>query len=109
MAAKPHGDTPPKVSIDLDALEAEESFDPFVIHVGGKRFELKNPNEIDYIILEYAQQSPQNFLHAAVGDDAFPEFRKIEIPQWKVAKLLDKYLKHFGLPTNPGEVSALPR
>jgi hypothetical protein len=109
MAAKPHGDTPPKTSIDLDSLEAEDSYEPFIVHVDGQRFQLKDARELDYIVLEYAEQSPQNFFHAALGDESFAKFRKIEIPQWKVAKLMDAYRKHFGLTESAGEVRALPR
>lgn len=109
MAANPRGDTPPKVSIDLDALESEDTYEPFVVHVDGQRFQMKDAREIDYIVLEYAEQSPQTFFHAALGDDAFAKFRKIEIPSWKVGKLMDKYRKHFGLTESAGEVPALPR
>jgi len=109
MPAKPHGDTPPKVSINLDTLESEDTYEPFIVHVDGQRFELKNAREIDYIVLEYAEQSPQRFFHAALGDDVFEKFRRIEIPSWKVGKLMDAYRRHFGLTETVGEVGALPR
>jgi hypothetical protein len=70
---------------------------------------MKDAREIDYIVLEYAEQSPQTFFHAALGDDAFEKFRKIEIPSWKVGKLMTAYRKHFGLNESAGEAPALPR
>lgn len=47
MPAKPTGDTPAGVSFNFDSWEREVDVDPFVIVIGGKRYEAVDIFELD--------------------------------------------------------------
>lgn len=47
MPASPHGDKPADVSFNFDSWEREVDVDPFVVVIGGKRYEAVDIFELD--------------------------------------------------------------
>jgi hypothetical protein len=103
MAAKPHGDTPPKVVINLDTLERNQSFTPFVVVVDGQRLTMADAQEVEWKTLSKAEQNPSRFIREVLPPDEAEAFFAAEIPAWKIAALMRAYREHFGLVEDQGE------
>jgi hypothetical protein len=91
-------------ALDLDALERDETAEPFEFTVAGQTFSLIAPGDIDW---HYAQAledgSPEMLLQALLGDQ-YDAFTAIPLPGWKVNKLLMAWGTHNGV--DLGEFSA---
>lgn len=108
----PPQDKPAPISLNLDTIEREGKPEPFVLVLGGKRYELVDPQESDYRDLlgayrAYNAGDPETAIRLVVPEDKRDEFFANPLPNWKLAALFDSYNKHFGLPA-PGEASASP-
>lgn len=109
--AKP--DTPSKISVNLDTLEREGDPGPFVIVLGGKRYELLDAMDLDFRDLLASQRAamlgePEKALELIIATGDRVEFFGNRLPNWKLETLFKSYNAHFGLPT-PGEAPASPR
>lgn len=98
----------PPMTLDLDSLEREGGSPlPFVFQLGGKRFMLSDPKEIDWQDLITALTNPYVFFKLTLPPDDQEAFFSSKVPSWKLNHLVEKYIEHYGLPTG-GEASALP-
>lgn len=92
---------------DLDALEREGTKDSFVVKVGGKSVTFRDPQDLDWQdVSELNADNPVDFVHAVVAKDDADHFFSCEVPAWKLNKLFEAYLDHYGI-TQPGEAPAL--
>lgn len=107
-ADKPKDNLPP-TALDLDALEREGGSPiPFVFVLGGKRYLLSDPKEIDWQDLISALTNPYMFFKLMLPPDDQDTFFGTKVPSWKLNTLVESYIKHYGLPS-AGEADALPR
>ncbi len=84
-------------ALDLDALERDETAEPFVFTVAGQTFSLVHPGDIDWHYTEALESgSPAVLLQAILGDQ-YEDFAKVEVPAWKLNKLLEAWGKHNGV------------
>lgn len=99
---------------DLDSLERDDAVkEPFEFTLNGHRFLMGDPQEIDYrdLLAVYRSANSGDFEEAMgrlLDGDGRETFFEQRVPTWKLAKLFDAYIKHYGLPS-PGERRALPR
>lgn len=103
-------DRPAPVSLNLDKLEREGTVDPFVVVLGGKRYECADPRDYDYRDAVAAQQAfaaghPGAAIEMVIPEDQREEFFANRLPAWKLEELFTLYNQHYGLPT-PGEARA---
>ncbi len=99
----------PPAALDLDTLEREGgSPTPFVFVLDGKRYLMSDPREVDWQDLVSALTNPFIFFKLMLPPDDQTTFFTAKIPSWKLNKLIDSYVAHYGLPTS-GESPALPR
>lgn len=97
------------VSFDVDALEREDTPEPFTTKLGGRKFQLVDPAACSWEDLAIITSQPASFLAAAVGEkdrEAFIEALG-KLPTWKVNALSGAYREHFAL-TDSGEAGASP-
>ena len=96
------------VAFDLDALERESTTTPFVAKVNGDVVNFADPQELDWQVLTNMDpRNPRSFLRSVIAPDDQDAFFAAKIPGWKMNKLMESYLEHYGLPTTPGELRAL--
>ncbi|MFG3710883.1 hypothetical protein [Micromonospora sp. NPDC047730] len=95
------------VALDLDTLEREGAKDPFTFRHGGKRFMMSDPQEIDWQKLLVALRDPVFFMTLALPADDREEFFSLDMPSWKMNRLVKAYSEHYGLPS-PGEAAGSP-
>lgn len=99
----------PDVAIDLDELEREGGDkEPYRFRLGERVYELDDPESLDYRDLMAAFRAldggdPELGIQVLVRQEDRDEFLANEIPTWKLQKLFEGYLKHFGLPS-PGKL-----
>lgn len=103
-------DTPAKVSLNLDTLENEGAKEPFVIVLGGTRYELQDPEDADYRDLLEAQEqqvagNPRRAVELLVKEEDREVFFANKLPTRKLGVLFEKYNAHYGLGA-PGESDA---
>lgn len=100
---------PSSAALDLDNLEREGGvasvFD--FIH-NGRRWILSDPQEVDWQKLILAMSNPVRFLQMVLPPEDHNSFFSTPLPTWKMNKLMDAYLQHYGLP-GVGDQAALPR
>jgi hypothetical protein len=94
------------VSLDLDDLEREGAEGPFVLKLGGRTWEFRDLRDLDYREVAEITRDPIAFVRLTLPRDDVQKFFELQIPLWKLNKLEDAYLKHFGMPS-PGELLAL--
>lgn len=95
-------DDSPDISINLDTLERETPpAKPFSAVVKGTRYVFRDVNDIDWKVIVMAEQNPMLFVSSAVEDKQRDEFIALDIPSWKMQKLITMYREHFGIPTSP--------
>lgn len=96
---------------NLDTVKSEVNLDPFRVHFGGRRWEFAHLNGLDvWDLVEVAEGGDTGatigLFRAALGDEAFAEFRKVSLPQYKMRALLDAYQEHCGMQSGESEASA---
>ena len=97
-------------SLDLDAIDREDRPEPYTVTIGGRTYEMVDPQELDFRVLIQAQQQafdgdPMPLFELIVSDEDRDEFFDNDWPSWKLEKMFTLYNEHFGLPT-PGEAVA---
>jgi hypothetical protein len=106
-ATKPADDQP--FDFNLDTLKPAADLSPFRVHFGGRRWTLKNMNELDaWELLTVASggdvAAVAGSLRLALGDQ-WDAFKALGMPQWKVMPLFRAWKEHSG-DVDPGESSA---
>lgn len=96
------------VSIDLDALEREGAALPFDFVLGGRRYLMSDPKEVDWQDLISAMANPLMFFRLVLPPEDRSEFFTTKLATWKMDKLINAYLEHYGLPNLPN-AAGLPR
>ena len=91
---------------NLDAVLKEADWPPFRVHFGGRRWEFMHLQMLDvWDLLDAAGKgniaATVDAFRAGLGDEQFPEFRKIRLPQGGLVRLFNEWQKHCGI--DPGE------
>lgn len=94
---------------NLDAVEAEVDLTPWRVHFGGRRWEFAHPQAIDVwgVMAEDEKGSSSEIaamvavFTVALGEEQFPEFRKIPLPSFRLKALFEAYQRYGGV--EPGE------
>lgn len=84
-----------RINTNLDAM-TRDSKPPFAASINNRRFEMKDPAEIDFKDLMEVQH-PANFLKYALDDDAKKVLAEETIPGWKFEKLIREYMEYYDL------------
>jgi hypothetical protein len=92
-----------KVTLDLDALDAEQPRDdrpePFSIRLHGEEFTFVDPEELDWQDLTVGQDNPRLMMHIILGDDEqrtrFFALKDVKVRHMRV--ITAGYQKHYGL------------
>jgi hypothetical protein len=101
-------DKPAGVSLNLDTLEREGGpQDPFVLVLGGERILLSDAAEMDWQKLLASLNDPRVFFRLVIPPDDHKTFFGTDMSAWKMNKLMESYMAHYGLPS-PGEANASP-
>jgi hypothetical protein len=90
-----------KIHLDLNAVEREETYEPFVFDWKGRVISLSDPAELDFRqLLEV--ETPIGFLRftASQADRDFLASDEGRMESWRLNKLIEAYYKHFGI--DPG-------
>lgn len=91
------------VAFDFDALEREgDNPEPFCVRIGGAEYTLQDPQELDYRDLMATFRAansgdPELAIASLLDDEQREGFLDNTIPNWKLEKFFQAYLKHFGL------------
>lgn len=89
---------PRRVTLDLDALEREDSFEPFVVKAAGVAITLTDIRDLDWqVAASISPERLQHFFRSVVPEDQWETFIKAKFPRWKMEKLLNLYRDHYGL------------
>lgn len=96
----------------LDDLEVEGDPGPFVVTLGGKQYELLNPQGMDYRELlafmeEFKNGTPIGAVRVMVQPDDREAFFANRLPPFKLEALANGYVEHFNL-GDLGEADASP-
>lgn len=109
MTQPAHGVTPHvDVSLDLDALEREGAPEPFAIQAGGRVYVFTDAMDLDWQDIMRALSDPPLFFRLTLPADDATQLLGTKLPVWKMRRLMNDYLRHYGMPTQPGESGALP-
>lgn len=95
-------------ALDLDALEREGAPEPFDFVLGGKRYMMSDPKEVDWQDLLAAMSNPVMFFRLVLPAEDQRVFFETRLPSWKMNKLMQRYQDHYGLPSLPN-AAGLPR
>lgn len=87
--------------LDLDTLEREGAVEPFTFTLNGRVFTMKPRDEIAWQNLLLAQRNPLLFVRFTMSKEDHDAFMEHELEMWKMDRLMQEYLKHFGI--DPGE------
>jgi hypothetical protein len=86
------------VDFNLDDLDREsaEVRQPFAFTVGGQRFTLTDPADLDWKDrLEI--DDPVAFFRYCMPEDQKPAFKALDLPGWKLGKLIEQFQRHYGI------------
>lgn len=88
---------------DLDALEREDGVEPFVAQINGKPITMADPKDIDWqdLVTVNTDDAVQLFEAAITNEDELEHFYASSVPAWKLDKLVEAYLTHYGMPLPP--------
>ncbi len=94
------------VALDLDTLEREGGTqEVFKFRLHARDWILADPTEFDWQDVVVLFTDPYGFFRRTLPADDVAEFFSHRIPAWKLNVLIERYIKHYGLPT-PGEANA---
>lgn len=97
------------VAMDLDSLEREGApARPFDFQLAKRRYLMADPKEVDWQDLIAAISNPIMFFRLVLPADDRTAFFTTKLPSWKMEKLINAYLEHYGLPNLPN-AGGLPR
>lgn len=105
-SSKPPVD-PSSVALDLDALEREGSVAPLDALIGGRVYVFSDPQSVDWQDLITAFGNPVTFFRLVLAKEDHAEFFGTPLPVWKMNKLMDTYMEHYGLPSLPNAIGLL--
>ncbi|NUO57310.1 MAG: hypothetical protein HOV78_11640 [Hamadaea sp.] len=89
-------DKPASVAFNFDTYQRESPIDPFVIVIGGKRYESRDPLDLDFRALNALLDSPDMLFQELFDGDA-EEILKQHIPLGALGKFVEAIGQHFGL------------
>lgn len=90
--------TPEQIDLNLDTVEREQADRKpvFRFAAGGQSFTLTQPDELDWKeLLEI--DDPIAFFRYCMPEDQKDAFKALDIPGWKLGKLIDAFQKHYGI------------
>jgi len=87
----------PKVNLSLDDLEKENPRDSFVITLAGRTIVLNDPQDIDWLDLMDVEDDPTRFIVLSMNEEDAEFFMGQRLESWKVNKLMDMFMQHYGL------------
>ncbi len=94
-----------EVVLDLDLLERENAPAPFTFRHAGRRYMLRDPQDVDWQELMLAIDNSYQFFHSVLPADDQKDFFKAPMPSWKMKTLMERYQQHYGI-TDPKAVAA---
>lgn len=102
MATAPQTDRD-EISINLETIEREKTYKPFSAFIPatkageeGRKITMTDPAELDWQDLLEVDQ-PQKFLRYCISDEDKEWLLEQKIKGWQFAKLIEAYMKHYGL------------
>ncbi|WGW12755.1 hypothetical protein LWF01_02990 [Saxibacter everestensis] len=101
----------PKVNLNLDTLERENTPAPFAFVLKGKRYVTVDPMELGISTAAKAMgdEGLELQLKCLLGDQ-YDEFWALDLPTWKVLKLAEDAGAHYtSILGTPGESIASPK
>ena len=96
MSEQPYTDD--HVDLNLDTIERESTQvkQPFSFVIGGHRFVLNDPAELDWQqLLEI--DDPIAFFRYCMPQEQKETFKELRVPGWKLGKVIEGFQKHYGL------------
>jgi hypothetical protein len=82
---------------DLDALERDDTPEPFAFTIGGRIFYLAAPSDVDWHgQTAFNGGDPTEVMPLLLGDQ-FADFDQFAIPGWKLDKLIVAWGRHNGI------------
>lgn len=93
---------PERIHLNLDTLEREKSYETFTPVINGKSIKMVDPAELDWKVLLQIED-PSQFLRHAISEEDKDFLREQLIPGWKFQKLIEGYVKHYGLDQQQGK------
>lgn len=97
---------PEKVHLNLDTLERERTYTTFTPVVNGRAIHMTDPFELDWRDL-MSIEDPSQFLRYAISEEDRSWLREQAIPGWKFAKLVEGYVRHYGLDQQQGKLGGV--
>ncbi|MFJ3812289.1 hypothetical protein ACIPWE_38740 [Streptomyces sp. NPDC090073] len=87
---------------NLDGVQAEVDLTPWRVHWNGRRWEFQHAEALNvWGLMEGAESGDVGATAAifrlALGQEQWADFRKIDMPQYKMKALFNAYKKHCGL------------
>lgn len=96
---------------DLDAVENERKDEQkFIAKVNGRQITFINPKDANWLDLADLSDDPAEFVALCVEDDADSAFLMSEdIPAWRMDKLIEAFMRHYGMNVRRGNRNASRR
>lgn len=95
--AQPRRDTPAAISFNFDTWARDEAIDPFIVVLGGHRYQSLDPMGLDYRELAAAIDDEPGILFRLLFPDDADEMLENKIPIGALAKFNAAASAHFGL------------
>jgi hypothetical protein len=93
-----NGATEPGEFFDLDALERDSTIpEPFRFQAGGHSFTMAPLADLDWHIQKALAEGDAAVMMAELLGDQFPAFDELDMPSWKLDKLVEAWGRHNGI------------
>jgi hypothetical protein len=84
----------------LDDLDQESPEEPYHFELRGQQFSMISPQDADWMSISAAREDPRLLVHILMPEDDRMRFLQLQDVRLRVlAGLMDRWQKHFGLPT----------
>lgn len=86
------------VVLDLDSAERpeEDVKPPFIVKVGDRKVQFKDPNEIDWKVLAEVDH-PADLIRISLTKEDRKHVMETNLPGWKFNRLISTYYDHYDL------------
>lgn len=101
----------PGVVFDLDLVENDRGDEkPFVARINEREIAFQNPKDVDWVVLADLGDDPVEFVQVCVKDEKDADWLITqELPAWKADKLVDAFMRHYGISSRRGNRNASRR
>lgn len=86
-----------KIAVNLDVLEKEKVYDPFVVALpGGETITFNDPRDLEWHELA-SLEDPVQFVRVCLSEEDKDKLRNCKLAGWQFNKIMESFNRHFGI------------